>query len=159
MPVEYNDQTVNTTVLEYVGYVSRYVLAYDSILSEYGCQPGSGETLVRAGLAHLPRRLIEEIEHVAYASLTDLDCRRAGVCLDGSGNIAESRRSAGYRKSPVPDHIRWTVWERDDFRCQHCGSRRALSVDHIHPESKGGTLELSNLQTLCRPCNSRKGYR
>lgn len=34
-----------------------------------------------------------------------------------------------------------------------------LSIDHIHPERHGGTLDEDNLQTLCRPCNSRKGSR
>lgn len=49
--------------------------------------------------------------------------------------------------------------KRDDFRCKHCGTRDNLSVDHIHPESLGGTLDLDNLQTLCMPCNARKGVR
>lgn len=62
-------------------------------------------------------------------------------------------------KAEIPPRIRWAVWERDDFTCQHCGARRYLSVDHIIPESKGGTLTLDNLQTLCRSCNSRKGTR
>ena len=60
-------------------------------------------------------------------------------------------------KARIPDEIRWAVWERDDFTCQHCGARRNLSVDHRLAESKGGTLDMDNLQTLCRPCNSRKG--
>jgi 5-methylcytosine-specific restriction endonuclease McrA len=51
------------------------------------------------------------------------------------------------------------VFERDDFRCLKCGSRRNLNADHIHPESKGGPTTLENLQTLCRGCNSRKGAR
>ena len=55
--------------------------------------------------------------------------------------------------------LRWEVWERDDFTCQHCGVRRFLSIDHIVPVSKGGATESSNLQTLCIPCNSRKGAR
>jgi len=61
------------------------------------------------------------------------------------------------KKKPIPPEIRWQVWERDNFTCQHCGVRRHLSVDHIVPESRGGTLALDNLQTLCKPCNSRKG--
>jgi len=64
-----------------------------------------------------------------------------------------------FKKQPIPDYLRWQVWERDNFTCVVCGTRRDLTVDHIKPESLGGTMELQNLQTLCRPCNSRKGAR
>jgi HNH endonuclease len=73
--------------------------------------------------------------------------------------VAPLATSRGYRKQPIPVSLRWAVWERDEFACRYCGVRKFLSVDHIVPESKGGTLELSNLQTLCRSCNSRKGVR
>lgn len=63
------------------------------------------------------------------------------------------------KKARIPADTRWGVWERDNFTCQHCGCRRNLAVDHIHPESRGGGLELANLQTLCRSCNSKKGAR
>ncbi len=62
-------------------------------------------------------------------------------------------------KQNIPDHIRWAVFERDNFTCKVCGSRRYLAVDHIVPESKGGPTTLENLQTLCKSCNSRKGAR
>jgi len=41
-------------------------------------------------------------------------------------------------------------------RCLDCGRKKPLSVDHVIPVSKGGTSEISNLQPLCVPCNSRK---
>ena len=63
------------------------------------------------------------------------------------------------KKEPIPPEIRWAVWERDDFTCKECGSRKHLSVDHILAESKGGKMTLDNLQTLCKPCNSSKGAR
>lgn len=59
-------------------------------------------------------------------------------------------------KVSIPHSLKWKVWDRDNFTCKHCGEREDLSVDHIMPESFGGTLELDNLQTLCRSCNSKK---
>jgi 5-methylcytosine-specific restriction endonuclease McrA len=49
------------------------------------------------------------------------------------------------------------IFERDGHCCVHCGSSELLQIDHIHPRSKGGGDEDSNLQTLCRACNSSKG--
>lgn len=69
-----------------------------------------------------------------------------------------TQKTIGVKQS-IPPKIRWAVWERDNFTCQVCGARKYLSIDHIHPESKGGSLELSNLQTLCCKCNSEKGCR
>jgi hypothetical protein len=65
-------------------------------------------------------------------------------------------RWGGSRQSVAAD-LRAIVYERDGFACLRCGARDDLTVDHIHPWSKGGTEELENLQTLCRSCNSRKG--
>lgn len=63
------------------------------------------------------------------------------------------------RKAPIPADVRWLVWERDNFTCQKCGSRKNLSIDHIIPESKGGEATMENCQTLCKTCNSSKGAR
>lgn len=71
------------------------------------------------------------------------------------GRIVEGR--AG--KEPIPTDLRWFVWSRDDFTCQHRGSRDRRSIDHIIPESKGGNLDPANLQTLCSRCNSKKARR
>lgn len=62
-------------------------------------------------------------------------------------------------KARIPRSLRTAVFERDAYRCQHCGGWKDLRVDHIHPESLGGTLDMENLQTLCQSCNSRKGNR
>ncbi|XEC97628.1 HNH endonuclease [Paenibacillus tarimensis] len=64
-----------------------------------------------------------------------------------------------YKKKQIPEELRWDVFERDDFTCQYCGSRRMLAVDHIVPESRGGSIEKSNLITSCNICNSHKGSR
>jgi hypothetical protein len=62
-------------------------------------------------------------------------------------------------RKQIPDELRLYVYERDGFRCLTCGSRESLTLDHIHPFSLGGPDTVDNLQTLCRPCNSRKGAR
>jgi hypothetical protein len=51
------------------------------------------------------------------------------------------------------------VFDRDGWQCVSCGSHADLSVDHVTPRSRGGTDDLENLQTMCIPCNVRKGAR
>lgn len=63
-----------------------------------------------------------------------------------------------YRRK-IPAEVRALIFGRDGFVCLHCGAIEDLTVDHILPWSLGGSDELDNLQTLCRPCNSRKGAR
>lgn len=62
-------------------------------------------------------------------------------------------------KRRIPHGLQRRVHERDAYRCRTCGGFADLTVDHIMPESLGGTIDLDNLQTLCRSCNSRKGAR
>ena len=53
--------------------------------------------------------------------------------------------------------IREYIFKRDKYRCLKCGTMRKLTIDHINPLYIGGENKLSNLQTLCRSCNSNKG--
>lgn len=46
---------------------------------------------------------------------------------------------------------------RDKGKCRHCGSDQDLSIDHVVSRVEGGSGDDSNLQTLCRRCNSSKG--
>lgn len=59
-------------------------------------------------------------------------------------------------RTPIPAKVRKLVYERDEYRCVHCAATEPLSIDHIYPWSRGGSDDPDNLQTLCRPCNSKK---
>lgn len=51
--------------------------------------------------------------------------------------------------------VRCAVLDRDNYRCKKCG-RPGREVDHIKPKKLGGTDDLSNLQTLCSNCHTKK---
>lgn len=62
-------------------------------------------------------------------------------------------------RQPIPRKLRHQVFQRDGYRCRECGAtnkQTRLHVDHIKPVAKGGTNDLSNLQTLCEDCNRAK---
>jgi len=52
------------------------------------------------------------------------------------------------------------VFRRDNYQCAACRRFSAkLECDHIIPLDAGGTDEMRNLQTLCRPCHIDKTRR
>ena len=64
------------------------------------------------------------------------------------------------RRQKISGKVRHAVYLRDNYRCRICGKGDEdydLQIDHIKPVSKGGTNDMSNLQTLCEDCNKEKG--
>lgn len=64
------------------------------------------------------------------------------------------------RSRHIPLSVRFTVLQRDGHKCVSCGKSPpevTLEVDHKKPFSKGGSNDMSNLQTLCFKCNRGKG--
>jgi 5-methylcytosine-specific restriction endonuclease McrA len=61
----------------------------------------------------------------------------------------------------LTSEMRNAVFTRDKFTCLCCGKKKKrgvkLVIDHIIPVSMSGENDLSNLQTLCKFCNSIKG--
>ncbi len=59
----------------------------------------------------------------------------------------------------IGKRLRFEIFRRDNFQCRYCGAKPPESqwrVDHVVPESLGGTSEPSNLATSCEPCNNGK---
>lgn len=85
------------------------------------------------------------------------------------------------KKYPISlGSVKYKLFHKDDYTCCCCGLRatavdiygdqpkphyvlfrgredRFLTIDHIHPRSKGGKNKFSNLQTLCNVCNIARG--
>lgn len=51
------------------------------------------------------------------------------------------------------------VCEYYNYRCLACGKKKSLTADHVIPVSRGGSNDISNIQPLCKRCNSSKGTR
>jgi 5-methylcytosine-specific restriction endonuclease McrA len=52
---------------------------------------------------------------------------------------------------------RKNVLKRDGNKCQYCGSKESLTLDHVIPKSRGGGDSWDNLITCCATCNVKKG--
>ena len=50
------------------------------------------------------------------------------------------------------------ILERDEHVCQYCG-KKANTVDHVVPKSRGGSSSPVNLVAACMPCNQKKADR
>jgi hypothetical protein len=54
------------------------------------------------------------------------------------------------------------LYARDHYLCAYCGDVHGfkdLTIDHVHPKSRGGGNQWTNTVTACKPCNMRKGNR
>ena len=90
-----------------------------------------------------------------------LNCR-----INRTLNLSNYRRIArayrARRVNAIGSHtdIEWeNVKKRFGYVCVGCGVSEKIKIltrDHITPLSKGGTDFISNIQPLCRNCNSRK---
>lgn len=61
----------------------------------------------------------------------------------------------------IPKSLYEAIRQRAQFRCEYCHypellSSAPLSIDHIQPQSFGGSDDLDNLALACRRCNERR---
>jgi 5-methylcytosine-specific restriction endonuclease McrA len=73
-------------------------------------------------------------------------------------------RSVGRARDPLPAQLRFSILQRDGFRCRYCGRTGGdpgvvLHVDHVVPLAAGGVTREDNLRTACEECNLGKATR
>lgn len=76
-------------------------------------------------------------------------------------NSPNYAKNMEYRREVSPA-LRAKTFRRDAYTCQHCENvfpPEKLHADHVVPVARGGLTVLGNLQSLCGPCNLRKGKR
>lgn len=114
--------------------------------------------------------------NATYEPLAIVSARRAVVLvLEGKADLLHGTGDhwrAERLRTPVPSVVRLryhvrapyrrraplsrrAVFLRDGGECQYCG-RRAESIDHVVPRSKGGPHSWDNVVAACRRCNASK---
>lgn len=74
---------------------------------------------------------------------------------------ADSRRA--YKGVCVRKDLRLAIYLRDGFCCIYClrdlrdAAPSDISLDHLVPDSQGGTNEPKNMVCACRHCNCSRG--
>jgi HNH endonuclease len=62
--------------------------------------------------------------------------------------------------TPAPPPTRADIWDSTSGKCWYCGVQtnpwRDFTIDHVVPQSRGGSDHVSNLVPSCRTCNLRK---
>ncbi len=71
--------------------------------------------------------------------------------------------SRSRERTPIPPGVRYTIFQRDDFKCVYCGhgreDGRKLHLDHYKPWWKVRTHDPANFVTSCDLCNIGKSGR
>ena len=67
-----------------------------------------------------------------------------------------------YKKVPAKRVVlsKKNIMIRDNYQCQYCGMKKvSLTIDHVIPRVRGGSVNWENLVCACVRCNNKKGNR
>ena len=112
----------------------------------------SAETITKYRLLEEVQPLQPEIWHDVDANVIVTD--NPPVRTDVTDPTPQQPRLPNYR---VHKNDLYGIQEGYCNGCRRHFEIRNLTVDHIRPQSEGGTDHIKNLQLLCAACNSTKG--
>lgn len=125
------------------------LIPVDIVSSIYGWEKTAG---VIGGflIIMLVFAIIGFIQALASPPTTSEENRERRAAMRREANDRQRPSSADWRRA------RAAALQRDRYRCVKCG-RAAEEVDHIIPRAMGGPVyNLTNLQSMCKPCHKRK---
>lgn len=102
--------------------------------------------------AKLPERYVGEnyrLQALILAKAFWMSRRRSEI----EALMDEHRFKSYSGKRSYTGSLRSYVLQRSKYRCEHCGCREGLAVDHKIPWSKGGRTTIANARVLCKACN------
>jgi 5-methylcytosine-specific restriction endonuclease McrA len=105
--------------------------------------------------------LIEAVTAEMDGGMVRKPARTVLASVDGETIAAPSVVKLRHHvKRPLPELklSRRSVFARDNYTCQYCGSQgKDLTIDHVVPKRHGGGMQWENLVACCRRCNTKKG--
>lgn len=113
-------------------------------------------------LQRIARKAIRELINEVNTQEKSQSAKQIANKSEVRSSQSKIKKKKQTRSRHIPASIRVSILNRDKYKCVFCGRNSKqieLEVDHIIPFSKGGSNDLSNLQTLCFDCNRGKGAR
>ena len=93
--------------------------------------------------------VVTKINHIKYQIYRDKGLKCVNCGIEGNYFAAEATKN---RKKPK-------IFCFHLYHKTEEGKEIMMTIDHILPKSKGGTMAISNLQPMCIVCNMMKGSR
>ena len=91
-------------------------------------------------------------EEVKYKNLCYSCCSLAWSLYEEAHGYKSTKH---VKRAPISKKTKEYIVNRDKC-CLICGKESDLTIDHIIPVASGGDNHHTNLQLLCRGCNSKK---
>ena len=129
--------------------------------SQQGPKPERRKPLVPCGFCGQPFRRIIGTRESCCSKACSGRLRAKYPSHAEARRASDLRRRSRERESILLGQHTEAQWRdlcaRHKRRCAICKKQKILTRDHILPLRLGGGDEITNIQPLCRECNSRKG--